>query len=267
MKKMIVIVVSLSMLLSGMLVAVGGEAEEDDKTVLDEWDDYEVQRHVYRIDGDLIDRHILTYSYDMESDELPENMAFYINGYSERYERRIIEIERPDSDELVDHYPFIGTYGRLELESLYRGGRVGEFDENINLNRSMRIRENLWEDARYYLRVNQDEYEGDYENLTIQDFWDLNPCDVIFSEANENWLSGDPDPLKGEYKITIMLEGTDLEVDEDNTLITIWDGGEEEDDEEDIIDRIRDIPGFKSTLLLLGAVIALAVYRKKDKRP
>jgi len=39
-----------------------------------------------------------------------------------------------------------------------------------------------------------------------------------------------------------------------------------EEDDEDVIDRIRDIPGFRSIILLVATVIALAVYHKKDKR-
>jgi len=33
----------------------------------------------------------------------------------------------------------------------------------------------------------------------------------------------------------------------------------------DIIDRIRDIPGFTSTLLLLAVFIAVAIYKKKKR--
>ncbi len=38
------------------------------------------------------------------------------------------------------------------------------------------------------------------------------------------------------------------------------------DKEENIIDRIRDIPGFTSLLLLLASILTVAIYRKKSKK-
>jgi len=80
----------------------------------------------------------------------------------------------------------------------------------INLNKSMWIRENLHDQALTYLRLHSD----DFENLTIKDPLIVDPCEIIFGRSNDDWLSGDPDSLKGEYKITIILEGADLEMEE-----------------------------------------------------
>ncbi|MFW6064876.1 MAG: hypothetical protein ACOC8Y_04810 [Candidatus Natronoplasma sp.] len=63
-----------------------------------------------------------------------------------------------------------------------------------------------------------------------------------------------PTPLKGEYKITIMLDGADLEMEEGQ--ITIWEGEEEDD---------NDTLGFTSTILLLTVVITVAIYKKKER--
>ncbi len=66
-----------------------------------------------------------------------------------------------------------------------------------------------------------------------------------------------PDGASGEY--TVEFEAHTHEVQSTRESVTV-----EEDDE--IIDRIRDIPGFTSIILLLGMIFAVALYRKKYKR-
>ncbi|MFW6176582.1 MAG: ABC transporter permease subunit [Thermoplasmatota archaeon] len=48
---------------------------------------------------------------------------------------------------------------------------------------------------------------------------DIDPVQVMFSKANEDVLSNDPDPLKGEYTIKIRTIGDDVELDKNSRII------------------------------------------------
>ncbi len=202
----------------------GGEEEEVMLTV----DDEEFRRIVLAPGGD-IDRHTFSFTYDMQYDRLPREMYFFLSGHSDRYNRRMIEIERPDSQEQVnDDFPaledqrpyiFYDNNGQLRLEIADRGDAVGEFEDRVTLYRRMGVRQQLHSDADTYLSHSLSTPE--YENLTILDHMVTDPFEIIFGQANENWLSGDPDPLQGEYTINVTLEGQNLELDEDDTKIDI----------------------------------------------
>ncbi|MFP4050370.1 MAG: ABC transporter permease subunit [Thermoplasmata archaeon] len=48
---------------------------------------------------------------------------------------------------------------------------------------------------------------------------DIDPIEVMFSKANENVLSTDPDPLKGDYNFNIRIVGDEVELDKDAKII------------------------------------------------
>ncbi len=72
----------------------------------------------------------------------------------------------------------------------------------------------------------------------------------------EVWLRI-PDGAAGEY--TVEFEAHTHEVQSTQESVTV-----EEDD--GMTDRVREIPGFTSIILLLASIIAVAIYHKKDKR-
>jgi len=166
-------------------------------------DDYARQEHLqdfeYEYLGRDIHRHTLT--YDMQADRLPREIFFDFSGEADSYTRRRIMIERPDSDELDGQPGFRGTEGKLVLETLSRN-KEGEFRETITTMRRMSIRDNLYEQMQAYLR----RQDFDWADPGARD---INPVYSIFGQANENWLR-DPDPLKGQYNITIDITAENL---------------------------------------------------------
>jgi len=186
-----------------------------DEQVVELQIDGETFRTIRMAPGGEYDRKSYTFTYDMQADKVPREIFMEWSGYASRYHSRRITVQRPDSEELSEFRGFRGTDGKLELEYLRRGDRVGEFSESITTFRRMRIRENLREDITSYFRDNDEIEDPPEPGVEV-----INPIYTIFGEANENWLQ-DPDPLKGEYEITITLEGSDLEVYEDETAVHI----------------------------------------------
>ncbi len=172
--------------------------------------------------GGEIDRYIFSFPYELERSKIPEDLTIEIDGYSDRYNRRMIDIERPDSQEQVnDDFPaledqrpyiFYENDGQLRLEIADREDAVGEFNETLIFSREKDVKEFLHRDAETYL--NRSLSASEYENLTILGLEDMNSLKIIFGQANESWLSGDPDVLVGEYKINITLEAVNLDLDD-----------------------------------------------------
>jgi len=96
---------------------------------------------------------------------------------------------------------------------------------------------------------------------------DIDPNQDKYIKGTTVDLTADPDEgwkfveWAGDYEseeevITIVM-------DEDKEITAVFEEDEDDKDYEDVIDRIREIPGFTSTLLLLAVVIATEIYRKK----
>jgi len=176
-------------------------------------DDYARQEHLQNFEYELgernnIHRHTLT--HDMQADVVPREIFYDFSGEADSYTRRVIEIERPDSDELDGEPGFRVTGGRFVIVDERRDEK-GEFRETITTQRRMVIRDNLYSQARAYLR------RQDF-NYTDPGPRNINPVRTIFGEANENWLSDNPDPLKGQYNITIEIHAVGLGTEEDPGL-------------------------------------------------
>ncbi len=172
-------------------------------------DDYARQEHLQDYEYEEVERtgpnyHRYTFTYDMQADRLPKEIFFEYSGSADRYTHRRIIIERPDSPELEGQAGF-RTSGNLVIVDEPRS-EEGEFRETITTMRRMSIRDNLYTQIRAYQR------RQDY-NWSDPGSRDVNPVQTIFGQANENWLET-PDPLKGEYNITIELTGNNLELDE-----------------------------------------------------
>ncbi len=148
--------------------------------------------------GSITGNHI-SFTYDMQADRVPRDIFIEYSGQADRYRHRYIEIERPDGEV-------------LEIEDLPRGDRIGDFHETITIVRRSRIRENIYEQARDWLR----------RNTEVRDFPDsqnVHPTEVIFGQQNENWLK-DPEPLKGEYELRIRVDGINVELEDAETTFS-----------------------------------------------
>ncbi len=201
-----------------------------------------------------ITRYEHTFTYDMEEEMVPRDISFEFSGNSDLYRLKEIMVKRPDSDELEGRSGFEHD-GRLGLSHhLFDDGKIGEFEETIPTIITSTVRENIYSPIRSYLRA-----EYGHGNFTDPGVEDINPAEMIFGEALEDWLE-DPDPLRGEYKFVIELHGIDLEMEEGRvTFLGV------SEDEEETIDRNRMISILTPTLILLGVVIVIAwaKYRKK----
>jgi len=175
-------------------------------------DDYARQEHLQDFEYSERRRgvHRHTFTYDMQADRLPREIFYEWTGTADRYTRRVIEIERPDSDELADEAGFRASDGRLIIVDEPRN-EEGEFRNTITTMRRMRVRDNIYDQARAYLR----RQDFDFYDPGARD---INPVYSIFGQANENWLSDNPDPLKGQYNITIEIHATNLGTEEDPGL-------------------------------------------------
>ncbi len=100
----------------------------------------------------------------------------------------------------------------LVLEDIDRGDRVGDFHETITVVRRGSIRENLYEQSRRWLRRNTDVREFPSQE-------DVHPTQILFGQRNENWLE-EGDPLKGEYNVTIRVDGIGVEFEEAETTFS-----------------------------------------------
>ncbi|MFP4000348.1 MAG: ABC transporter permease [Thermoplasmata archaeon] len=150
------------------------------------------------------ERHRHTFTYNMTSDVLPKEIFFELRGKSDSYENRKLIVERPDSDELAGEPGFRESDGALVLEDLSRDGNAGEFNETVTVIRRMAMRDNIYGQMRSYLRS-----QDDIQNFSDPGARNINPVYSVFGKANEDWLS-DPDPLKGQYNVTIEIEADNL---------------------------------------------------------
>lgn len=135
-----------------------------------------------------------TFTLDMQSDVVPREIFMDFKGHSDRYRQRYITIERPDGREML-------------IEDIGRDDRVGEFHDSITVVRRTNIRENIYSQATRHLR-------REYNITDWPEQQNVHPTEVIFSKANEDWVSPDAEALKGEYNLNIQLEGINVEMEE-----------------------------------------------------
>jgi len=225
-------------------VEIENSRKEAQKVSLYIDDEFELEVTVPQ--DDIITSYEHTFSYDMRSDRVPRDILLDFSGTFDLYRHKVINVERPDSDELEGKRGFRYD-GRLELCRFDREDKIGEFDENLPTIRSTDIRENIYPQIKPYLR---DEYG--HGNFTDPGEDDIDPVRTIFGEAQEDWLEC-PEPLKGEYEFTIELHGIGLEMEEAEIIFL----GVSEDEEE------YDIPGSIWTFLL-AVVIVVEIYQKKE---
>ncbi|MEF8873966.1 MAG: ABC transporter permease subunit [Candidatus Thermoplasmatota archaeon] len=91
----------------------------------------------------------------------------------------------------------------IVLEDVNRGDRVGEFHETVTVVRRTNIRENIYDQSTNFLRREYDKTDVSGKNV-------VHPTEVLFSKDNEKWVEPDADPLKGEYEVTLRLEGINV---------------------------------------------------------
>ena len=95
---------------------------------------------------------------------------------------------------------------------------------------------------------------------------EINPYKDYYEQETEITVIAEPDEFWKFVKWTGDLEGEDEEItiimDEDKEITAHF---EEEEEDDDIIGRIKDIPEFPLTLMLLAAIIAVAIYLKKKE--
>lgn len=155
--------------------------------------DGESIREVRVAPAGMIHRNTISFTYDMDADRVPREIYMKFSGNADRYRHRYIEIERPD-----------GVV--LRIEDLDRGDRIDDFRETITVVRRGSIREEIYDQARVWLR----------RNTEVREFprvQNVHPVEVIFGEQNENWLH-DPEPLKGEYELRISVDGINVEIED-----------------------------------------------------
>jgi len=215
---------------------ITNEIEESQELSLYIDDEFELEVTVPRA-GELI-RNYHTFTYKMIDDDPdpPEDLLMEFKGQADAYYHRRLQIERPD--------------GRLiELDELSQT-KVGEFHETIGVSENRSVRENIYDHVEHYLIK---EHAISREDMPDRDEIDYDK--VLFGEAGEDWLE-DPNPLKGEYAFTIALDGINLELEDGKAIFY----EELEDDEDE-----GEIPGFKTSLLSLASIIAVAIYKKKKR--
>ncbi len=194
----------------------------------------ELEKEMKIARGGHLNSYEFSFDVEMEQNETPKDMILEFAGQAGNYRRKIINIERP-----CDVVP------EMELGRFDRADHVGEFNESESTNESSR--EQIHEVIEKYLR--REHHVGETPNHD-----EIDPVKLIFSEADEDWFE-DPDTLKGEYTITVRLDGIDMEMEEAQVTLT----GEEDDDEEE------EIPGFKMTISMFTAIIAAIAYAEKKR--
>lgn len=142
--------------------------------------------------------HYYRFSYNMDADVVPREMYFRLKGIADRYDKRLITIERPDGI-------------KMTVENILRG-RTGEFEDGITMQRRMSVRENIYSQAQAHIR------KSNYNVSEFPDLRNVRPTELVFGKANENWFDN-PEPLKGEYEITIQVDGINVEM--ENTEVVI----------------------------------------------
>ncbi len=128
----------------------------------------------------------------MDYEVVPEDLVILLYGTCSSYQHYSITIDRPDDQEI--------TLVNLDVD------RTQQIDETHSIRRSGRSRENIYNEMRSILRRQEEDWTDPGEGGMV------NPTKVIFGEVNEDVLE-DPDPLKGEYEITIEILGEDMEMD------------------------------------------------------
>lgn len=140
------------------------------------------------------DKYLLTfnYTYSMDYDVVPEDMVVLLNGTCISYQYYTITIDRPDDQEIT-----------LVDQDVNKTDRI---DETHSIRRSSHTRQNIYDEMRRILRRQEDEWNDPGAGDMV------NPTKVIFGEVGEEVLVN-PDPLKGDYEITIQILGEDMEMD------------------------------------------------------
>ncbi|MFW6048471.1 MAG: hypothetical protein ACOC87_04185 [Candidatus Natronoplasma sp.] len=175
----------------GEFVKVEVENDRAEEQTLSLQMDEETLREVNVAPAGMIHGHTINFTYEMEADEFFEDLVIDVEGSAERYRHLFIEVKRPD-----------GT--SLELKDVHRGDRIGEINETIYAKRDRNLRENLYNQAREWLRRNTDKEE-------FPPILETDLLKILFGQQNEDWLH-DPDILKGEYEIVVRLEGINIEL-------------------------------------------------------
>lgn len=96
----------------------------------------------------------------------------------------------------------------MVMDDFDRGDRAGDIHEGITSVRRGDIRDRVYTQAFGWVTR-----QTDMEREDVARQADTHVTETIFSKRNENWLN-DPDPLKGEYELTIRVDGIDIEIEE-----------------------------------------------------
>jgi len=143
-------------------------------------------------------RHYFTFTYDMEADVPPRELFVAFNARADAYYFRRLRVERPDG--IV-----------FNLEDLRRD-RVGEFRETISMVRRNQIQDNVHRQVEHYLRTEEN------ASATREPF-NLNLPRTVFGQAGEDWMEY-PEALKGQYNITLAMDGVNVEMDEASVTLS-----------------------------------------------
>jgi len=190
-------------------------------------------------------------SVNVEAGTYPTEVEFYLDDtavYTETVgETGIVETEPLD----------------LEHDKSYEWYVEGTNDGNDNRSVSSIYSFTTEEEVEMYdlQFAVEDEDSDPIEDALVQ----VNGMEEI-TDSNGEAFFEELEPDSYEYEVThedYETEDGEIDiVDQDTTVTVIME--EERRDIEDIIDEIRNIPGFTSTLLLLAAITAVAIYRKKE---
>jgi len=169
--------------------------EQDDEEDTEE--DLILQMFVPR-SGELR-RYYHTFTYDYQADIPPKEIFMNLKGEADGYYNRRLVIERPDGVSIT-------------LEDLDRGVRIGEFHETISAVRRLNVRENVWSSAGRYLQE-----EHDIPTDEMRDPINIDVTRIIFGQRGEDWMEN-PEPLNGQYNITVALDGVGLRLSEESQI-------------------------------------------------
>ncbi len=138
----------------------------------------------------------------------------------------------------------------LILEDIDRGDMVGDFHDDMTVAEG-NIRENLYEQASTWLSGNTDVTD-------IPELEETDPLDIMFGKRNQDWLE-DPEPLEGQYEISIRMDGIDIDV--QDAQLVVYERAN--DTEESFLSR------YGMFLIPIIALILVAIFVgwKKKKEP
>ncbi|MFW6064925.1 MAG: ABC transporter permease subunit [Candidatus Natronoplasma sp.] len=160
-----------------------GEGEPEDEIIL--------QMFVPR--SGRLSRFYHTFTFDYQADIPPQEIFMNFMGEADGYYNRRIVLERPD-----------GT--SITLEDIDRGVKIGEFHETVTTVRRINIMENVHSQIANYLETEHDIPRGE-----MRDPYNVDLPRVLFGERSEDWMDY-PEPLNGQYNLTIALDGVGLEM-------------------------------------------------------